>query len=142
MLIRFHPSAPTIVRVAAVLIIVGSVLDSIMTIASRAPDAKTMLELWRAWVSPVVQLCLGIVFAGAIGRLVAWVYWVALLLWVPFVVIFTVVAVAVGVRHSNLGAPWSLSSVAGYVAMACYLVASVLLPMKATRRAFENVIQT
>jgi len=137
-LLRFHRDAPTIVRVTAVLIVVGSVLEGFMTIANRAPTAHTMLELWGAWVSPIAGLCLGLMFGGGLARLVAWVYWVALLLWVSFVLIFSIVVIVLGVGHPNPASAWSIGEVLGYVAMGCYVLACALLLTKSSRRAFAN----
>ncbi len=137
-LLRFHRDAPTIVRITAVLIVVGSILEGFMTIAYRAPHAHTMLELWQAWVSPIAGLCLGLMFGGGLARLVAWVYWVALLLWVPFVLIFSSVVIVLGVRHQNPPSAWSIGEVLGYIAMACYVLACVLLLTRSSRQAFAN----
>ena len=137
-ILRFHRDAPPVVRLTAVLIVVGTVLEAAMTIGDRAPGAQSVRQLWGAWVSPAIGVSLGFMFGGGIARLVAWVYWLALLLWVPFVLIFTAMAIVQGLRQPAQGFSWSLVDVCGFGAMACYVLACALLLARPTRRAFES----
>jgi hypothetical protein len=80
--LEFHPSATGRVRLIVTLLMTGSVLEAILTFATRWPTASGPLELWQAVVSPVIWLGMGFAFAGALARLTRWVYWLAVMLWV------------------------------------------------------------
>jgi hypothetical protein len=136
--LQVQPRAPRPVRLTAILILTGSLLEALMTFASRWPGTNGPLDLWRALVSPVIWLYMGFLFANALARLLDWVYWLAVMLWVPFVFIGTTVVFVQVMRRTDSAPPWGVVDVLGYVAIGCYLVACMLLLTRESRQAFRG----
>ena len=132
-LLRCNPQAPRLVRIAALLILTGSVLEAFWMFGSRWPEAQGRLELWRATVSPVIVVCLSFLLADALERLVRCVYWLTILLWVPAVLL------SVLLMLSTMFPPPSANvNLAGYAAGCCYAAAALLLVTKGSRHAFKG----
>jgi len=132
----FHPKAPTTLKAAVWCLVAASALEFVLAVSARfaSVERTSVSALVVLFARPLLSLVASLGLVLGLARMLAWLYWLAVVIAVPLVCFLPgLIAGAALAGHGSLSRPGS--TVMAVAVSILDLVAAILLVTRSSREA-------